>query len=200
MSFPLIDENNPLILASASPRRRQLLEQIGLPFAAIPSHIEEEDDDSDPIGNTLLLSEHKARAVFQKRKRQWILGADTVVVIEKEILGQPRDEDEAQNMLGRLSGRSHEVITGFCILSPTGLTVHAEAVITTVAFKELSAGEIEASIATGEPFGKAGGYAIQGIGGFIVTGIHGSYTNVVGLPISSLVTALLGIKALASFP
>ena len=200
MSNPLIDKNHPLILASASPRRSQLLEQIGLPFTVIPSYIEEEDDDSDPVGSTLLLAEHKAKTVFQKRKRQWILGADTVVVIEKEILGQPGNRDEARYMLRRLSGQTHDVITGFCILNPIGRVVHSEAVTTIVEFKELEAGEIEAYVTTGEPFGKAGAYAIQGIGGFMVKCIQGSYTNVVGLPICPLVTALKRIKAIASFP
>jgi len=200
MSFPLIDKNNPLILASASPRRKQLLEQVGLPFISIPSHIEENEDGKDPVQHTLLLSENKAKAVFQDSKGQWILGADTVVVIENEILGKPETQTEALSMLGYLSGKSHEVITGFCVLNPSGRIAHSEAVSTIVEFKDLRRDEIESYVATGEPFGKAGSYAIQGIGAFLIKGIQGSYTNVVGLPISDLISALEKIGALGSFP
>jgi septum formation protein len=200
MSFPLIDKNNPLILASASPRRKQLLEQVELPFISIPSHIEENEEGNKPERHTLVLSEKKAKAVFPESKNQWILGADTIVVIANEILGKPGNQAEALSMLQRLSGKSHEVITGFCVLKPSGLVAHSEAVSTLVEFKDLQRDEIESYIATGEPFGKAGSYAIQGIGTFMVKGIQGSYTNVVGLPVSALISALEKIGALESFP
>ena len=200
MSFPLIDKNHPLILASASPRRKQLLEQIGLPFISMPSHIEENEEGNDPELHTLVLSEKKVKTVFPASKDQWILGADTIVVIGKEILGKPRNQSEALSMLECLSGKSHEVITGFCILNPSGIIAHSEAVSTKVEFKDLQRDEIESYVATGEPFGKAGSYAIQGIGTFMVKGIRGSYTNVVGLPISALISALEKIDALGSFP
>jgi septum formation protein len=200
MSFSLIDKNNPLILASASPRRKQLLEQVGLPFISIPSHIEENEDGNNSERHTLVLSEKKAKAVFQELKEQWILGADTIVVIDKEILGKPGNQAEALSMLQRLSGKSHEVITGFCILNPSGLVAHSEAICTIVEFKDLHRDEIESYVATGEPFGKAGSYAIQGIGAFMIKGIQGSYTNVVGLPVSALISALEEIGALGLFP
>lgn len=200
MSFLPIDNNNPLVLASTSPRRKQLLEQIGLPFIVKPGQIPEDGDDGDPMQHTLRLSENKAREVFQDSKGQWILGADTVVVVEKEILGKPENQAEVLSMLGCLSGRSHEVVTGFCILNPSGLVAHSEAVSTTVWFRELEAGEIESYAATGEPFGKAGSYAVQGIGAFMVKSIQGSYTNVVGLPVCALIMALKKIGALVSFP
>ena len=103
-------------------------------------------------------------------------------------------------MLHRLSGKNHEVITGFCVLDPSGLVAHSEKVSTIVEFRDLQRKEIESYGATGEPFGKAGSYAIQGIGAFMVKGIQGSYTNVVGLPISALISALRKIGALFSFP
>lgn len=200
MSFALIDKRNPLILASASPRRKQLLEQVGLPFISIPSHIEENEDGNNPESHTLILAEKKAKTVFQQSKEQWILGADTIVVIEKEILGKPGDQAEALSMLQRLSGKNHEVITGFCVMNPSGFIAHSEAVSTIVEFKNLHRDEIESYVNTGEPFGKAGSYAIQGVGAFLVKGIQGSYTNVVGLPISALISALEKIGALSSFP
>ena len=200
MNFSLIDKHNPLILASASPRRKQLLDQVGLPFISMPSHIEENEDGNNPERHTLILSEKKAKAVFQELKEQWILGADTIVVIENEILGKPGNQGEALSMLQRLSGKKHKVITGFCVLNPSGLIAHSEAVSTIVEFKDLEKDEMESYVATGEPFGKAGSYAIQGIGAFLVKGIQGSYTNVVGLPISALISSLEKIGALESFP
>jgi septum formation protein len=200
MTFSVINKSNPLILASASPRRKQLLEQIGMPFIPIPSCIEENEDGNDPMSHTLILSEKKAKAVFQKSKEQWILGADTIVVIDQEIIGKPGNQVEALSMLQRLSGKNHEVITGFCVLNPSGLLAHSEAVSTIVEFRDLQRNEIESYVNTGEPFGKAGSYAIQGIGAFLIKGIQGSYTNVVGLPISALISALQKIGALSSFP
>jgi septum formation protein len=128
------------------------------------------------------------------------LGADTVVVLNKTILGKPRDHEEARSMLLCLNGKEHKVITGFCLLDPLGRLAHLDAVETLVRFKHLAKEEIEAYIATGEPLGKAGSYAIQGIGAFMVEGITGSYTNVVGLPICALVKALLAKGALKTFP
>lgn len=200
MSFHRIDKHNPLILASASPRRKQLLDQIGLPFMVIPSRIDEDEDNGDPVQQTLLLAENKTRAVFRDTKGQWILGADTIVVNENEILGKPENRAGVLSTLRRLSGGRHEVITGFCVLAPSGLVAHSEAVSTTVEFRELEDDEIAAYADTGEPYGKAGSYAIQGIGGFMVKGIRGSYTNVVGLPVCALVTALKKCGALGSFP
>lgn len=200
MNFSPIDKGNPLILASASPRRRHLLDQVGLPFRVAPSHIEEDEDNNNPLQHTLLLSERKAGAVIQDFEHRWILGADTVVIIGNEILGKPENPRQALSMLDRLSGKRHEVITGFCILDPSGRVAHSEAVSTIVEFKDLDKSEIESYIATGEPFGKAGSYAIQGIGAFMIKGIQGSYTNVVGLPVCALITALKKNGALGSFP
>ena len=200
MAFDPISKTYPLVLASSSPRRRRLLEQIGLPFRVVASHIAEDQALSNPSTTAQNLAERKAEAVHRQLPPHWVLGADTVVVLGKAVLGKPRDAEDAQAMLLRLSGKSHRVITGFCILDPSGQRAHGESVVTRVAVKRLSEREIRAYIATGEPLGKAGGYAIQGQGAFMIKGISGSYTNVVGLPVCALIKALLEIGALENFP
>ena len=192
---------NPLILASSSPRRRELLKQIGLRFEVIPSNVKEiKEDGEDPISHVLRLAEEKALDISQKVENSWIIGADTIVLVDDEILGKPSEEQEAYQMLMKLSGREHKVITGFCIIdSETGESTkrHVE---TTVMIKKLTHEEITEYIKTREPFDKAGSYAIQGIGSFMVREIKGSYTNVVGLPVCELVEVLdnLGILQLFS--
>ncbi len=213
MYYPGINTHNPLILASASPRRKQLLGQAGLPFRAIPSRVAEEIHDSSPEKTACLLAGKKALEIFP-RAGGWVLGADTTVVVaagalqpatkhshtEEIILGKPRDAEDASRMLRFLSDREHRVITGFCLLDPSGESVHSEAVSTRVSIKKLSDQEINAYIRSDEPFGKAGSYAIQGIGSFMVKSIAGSYTNVVGLPLYALIKALIGVGALKSYP
>lgn len=176
------------------------MEQIGLPFRSVSSHVEEVYDAGEPQHKALMLSEKKARAVYSNSRNAWILGADTMVVIGESVLGKPADQDEARSMLALLSEKEHRVITGFCLLDPAGSTAHAEAITTLVKMKRLTEEEIGAYVATGEPFGKAGSYAIQGIGAFMVESISGSYTNVVGLPLCALIKALLDTGALKNFP
>jgi septum formation protein len=200
MTFQRISETYPLVLASASPRRKRLLGQIGLPFRALTSHIDEDHPLGNPVSTTQRLAEGKAEAVHSRLHQHWILGADTVVVLGNTMLGKPRDFADAQSMLLSLSGKNHRVITGFCLLDPSGQRAHCEAVITRVHMKKLGEKEITAYIATGEPFGKAGGYAIQGVGAFMIEEIFGSYTNVVGLPVCALIKALLKTGALENFP
>lgn len=214
MCYPCINKQNPMILASASPRRKDLLEQAGLPFKALSSHITEDGLDEDPEQTTCHLAEKKACEVYSRISGSWTLGADTLVVIDAAasekyaeqnhpadiILGKPKDATEAGSMLRLLNGKEHRVITGFCILDPSGKPVHSEAVSTVVSIKKLSKEEITAYINTKEPFGKAGAYAIQGIGSFMVKSISGSYTNVVGLPLYALIRALISAGALKRFP
>jgi len=200
MACPVISKQHPLILASASPRRKRLLNQIGLPFRSIKSHVIEKDTNGDPLETSLLLAERKAGQVRSKTGKAWVLGADTIVVIEKKILGKPQGKEHAKHMLNLLSGKEHRVITGFCILNPSGDVAGSEAVTTYVQIKDLSEQEIRDYICTGEPFGKAGSYAIQGIGSFIVETISGSYSNVVGLPLSTLIRTLISAGAIKSFP
>jgi septum formation protein len=150
--------------------------------------------------NARLLAEAKTHAVMDQCENSWILGADTIVVLNRTVLGKPKNEDEAFSMLRQLSGREHRVITGFCLVAPDLKKHHSEAVVTRVVFKALTKKEIQGYIATGEPFGKAGSYGIQGIGAFLVKRISGSYTNVVGLPLCALVNALLNTGAIKEFP
>jgi septum formation protein len=200
MTVQTIDADNPLILASASPRRKRLLDQIRLPFKCVPGHVDEHEPIANPEALCQRLALKKASQVRAEFGPAWVLGADTVVVVESRILAKPGDEREAVDMLRQLSGREHRVITGFAILPPSGPPAHSESVTTFVRVRELSAMEIRSYVSTGEPFGKAGGYAIQGIGAFMVETLSGSYTNVVGLPLCALVKALLQIGALRSFP
>jgi len=200
MNFPTISKENPLILASASTRRKRLLQQIGLPFLSLPSHVDEKQFAGKSSFKAHIMAEKKATAVHQKTNKNWILGADTIVVLGETVLGKPRDHDEARSMLLLLRGKEHKVTTGFCLLDPSGMVSHSEDVSTRVKMKRLTEEEIEAYISTNEPFGKAGSYAIQGIGSFMIEAISGSYTNVVGLPVCALINALLATGALKRFP
>jgi septum formation protein len=200
MSFPSIGEQFPLILASGSPRRKRLLTQLGLPFRSVKSRVKEEETGIEPQEASCFLAEKKAAQVYSTEDPAWILGADTIVSAEKKMLGKPRGEDEARDMLSLLSGKEHQVITGFCVLDPSGARAHSEAVTTLVRFKKLTTREVESYIKTGEPFGKAGSYAIQGMGAFMVESISGSYTNVVGLPLCALIRALVEVGALKRYP
>ncbi|RPI75720.1 MAG: septum formation protein Maf [Desulfobacteraceae bacterium] len=200
MPFKTITPKFPLILASASPRRKSLLEQIRIPFQVIVSEMKENHSAGGPAENARALALQKAQKVAALSPGYWTLGADTIVVLGENILGKPQDPEAVRSMLRRLSGREHEVITGFALLSPDGRPVHQEAVVTQVRFKNLSQAEIETYLATNEPFGKAGSYAIQGIGVFLVESITGSYTNVVGLPLCALTRALVTCGALSIFP
>jgi septum formation protein len=181
-----------LVLASSSPRRKMLLEQIGLQFEIIPSNIEENFSDSLPpeqVAEQLALL--KAQAVADALRDRLILGADTIVVDDQGILGKPKDAAEAYQMLSRLSGNVHRVITGLALIStqsPSKILVrHAT---TDVKFTTLSDQDMMWYIQTGEPLDKAGAYAIQGKGARFIEWIHGCYNNVVGLPLF-LITKML---------
>jgi septum formation protein len=200
MTFSPISVQSPLILASASPRRKRLLKQIGLPFRVMTGHVNEHSIDGDPENLCRILAGQKACQVRSKAKKSWILGADTLVVIDNKVLGKPEGDEQATHMLRLLSGKEHRVITGFCILNPSGAVARSESVTTLVRIKKLSDQEIKAYMRTGEPYGKAGGYAIQGIGSFMVEAISGSYTNVVGLPLCAVIKALVLVGALKNFP
>jgi septum formation protein len=200
VTFSSISPELPLLLASSSPRRKRLLDQIRLPFLSYSSAVEEDFEGGPPGPNACILAEKKARAILGRSAGNWLLGADTMVVLDRAVLGKPQNEEEARSMLLRLSGRDHDVFTGFCVLDPAGKRVHAEAVVTRVTVKRLTEEEIRRYVASGEPFGKAGSYAVQGLGAFMVEHLSGSYTNVVGLPLCALVKALLATGALRVFP
>ena len=200
MNIPPVDENHPLVLASASPRRKRLLAQMGLPYRVVVSRIHEESRAEIPEDFCRNLAVLKAKEVGSRETGSWILGADTIVVVGGRVLGKPENQEDAKRMLSLLNGKDHQVITGFCVLNPTGMVAHSESVTTAVRFKSLSEEEIAGYIWTQEPFGKAGAYAIQGVGAFLVESISGSYTNVVGLPMCALIKALVLCGALKSFP
>jgi septum formation protein len=185
--------DDSLVLASASPRRKELLEQIGLEFSVMPSSVAETTrPDETPSDLVIRLSLAKARDIAERSDIQarWIIGSDTVVVCNEQILGKPADDQDAAAMLRQLSGTSHLVVSGFAVIDRRQQTRRAEAVITKVHFRQLTEAEIARYIATGEPADKAGAYAIQGIGACFVNGIEGSYSNVVGLPLCRLTLAL----------
>ncbi len=182
-----------IILASASPRRKQLLEQIGLQFEVIPSNADEEVLPGEtPEEHVIRLSIDKAAEVAARSAGdgRWFIGSDTIVLCNQQILGKPADQQQAAEMLQQLSGREHRVLSGFAILDRQTGAQRAEAVSTRVRFRELTDEEIARYIATGEPMDKAGSYAIQGLGVCFVAGIEGSYSNVVGLPLCRLTLAL----------
>ncbi len=190
-----------LVLASASPRRRELLQQIGLKFQVIPSRAEEHIlDEESPEEHVVRLSLDKANEVANRDSisGRWFIGSDTIVVCDDMILGKPRNEVHAKDMLMQLSGREHRVLSGYAVIDRQTNEQRTEAVSTRVWFRQLTEDEITGYIATGEPFDKAGAYAIQGLGVCFVARIEGSYTNVVGLPLCKLTLALksLGVPLL----
>lgn len=192
----------PLILASSSPRRRYLLERAGITFQVIPSRLDEEScagGFASLPGVVEFLAQKKAESVIERRA--WfhgaVLAADTVVTLGERILGKPASVDEAREMLRQLSNRTHRVWTGVCIVAKLrNVERWIWSCCTEVEFRNLSDEEIEAYIATGEPFDKAGGYGIQGIASGFVKNIKGSYTNVVGLPLAETIQALIDLKVI----
>ena len=186
------DSKTNLILASKSPRRHYLLTQAGLEFEVIPSTIDESKFTlSAPETYVRTLAKAKARDIARKHPGRWVLGADTIVLIDQTILGKPRSKEQARAMLQQLSGKTHQVLTGYCICCESKQVLFSETVTTSVLFKQLSEDEIEWYISSDEPFDKAGAYAIQGLGTFLVKAINGSYTNVVGLPICEVIEFLI---------
>jgi septum formation protein len=170
----------PIVLASTSPQRRAILEQLGLPFEVVAPRYEEVGD--DPVEHAA----GKARSV--DGGEQPVLGVDTLVVLDGEALGKPATAGEAEAMLERLGGQTHEVVSGLCLRTPAWEELHRET--TRVTFRELTARDLAAYVAAGEWEGRAGAYAIQGLGAALVERIEGDYLNVVGLPAALLVRLL----------
>ena len=198
--------NRPeLILASSSPRRQELLREIGIPFQVHAANINEDQMlREDPIAYALRLAQAKAEAVAVQYPQSYVLGADTIVVVDGEVLGKPKDREDAARMLGVLSGRGHEVTTAVSVVVPgtvapsvvaPGTLVETRASTTKVYFRELSEDEIQRYVAGGEPMDKAGAYAIQGGASRWTDRIEGEFSNVVGLPLS-LVTDMLRTNGL----
>ena len=185
-----------LVLGSASPRRAALLREMGVPFTVLASDVPETPEPGEsPADFARRAATDKGAAVAQRRPGEWVLAADTVVAVEGEILGKPRDAADARRMLRQLSGRAHEVLTGVTLFAPGGACVEAEVVCTAVAFRALSDEEIAAYVAGGEPADKAGAYAIQGGAAGFVRDVRGSVSNVIGLPVDE-VRAMLARQGL----
>lgn len=200
-----------IILASASPRRKELLERLGFTVKVIPANIDETRlDDETPENFVKRMARTKTLAVVDRMQTtlyptdaegapirsaypgrgsdsRWVVGADTIVVVGETVLGKPKDTATAVEMLHQLSGQMHRVITGFCIHDLRKNKEGLQAVSTDVTFKKLASSEIDKYIAVGESMDKAGSYAIQGVGAYLVDSIVGSYTNVVGLPLCQMV-------------
>lgn len=178
-----------LILASSSPRRKELLENIHLSFEVSSSDVDESfSKEWTPSDVVMELAKKKAKAVAVNNPLAYVLGADTIVVLEGSILGKPEDEKEAEAMLKKLSGNTHEVYTGVAIVSPNDTICFYEK--TTVTFWELTEAEINMYVSSGEPLDKAGAYGIQQLGSYLVKEIQGDYFNVVGLPVSRTIREL----------
>lgn len=190
------NREDELILASASPRRFNLLKQVGIPFRQVVSGISEDvSAPAEPQAHVLELSRRKAEDVTRRLSTGIVLGADTVVVLEGRILGKPADAKEAAEMLRRLSGRTHQVYTGLTLIDVAGDVSVSHVECTEVTFRELSEDEIAKYVSTGEPLDKAGAYGIQGRGALLVNGIKGCYYNVVGLPLAGLMGLLQRLES-----
>jgi septum formation protein len=191
-------ENFPwqLVLASSSPRRQELLRYLGLPFSTqVPDIEEKRRSDETPLDYVQRNSREKAQIIYQSlaHDQPWaVIGSDTIGVLDDEVLEKPLDAADAKRMLARMSGRSHKVLTGLAVAygRGPGARVQQRVIETEVFFKQLTQQEIAYYVATGEPLDKAGSYGIQGIGGFLVERISGSYSNVVGLPLVELTEIL----------
>ncbi|MFZ4577196.1 MAG: Maf family protein [Myxococcota bacterium] len=202
----------PLTLASSSPRRKELLERLGFTLRVVQANIDESqqagelpEDYAKRMARTKVLmavkrlqatiytSDVEARRQLMSAQPRgddpvrWVIGADTVVVVDDVIFGKPADVQEAREMLMRLSGREHLVITGFCLFDLKRNREGLQAVTTVVKFKELTRGEVDQYVSVGESMDKAGAYAVQGVGSYLVEYLQGSYTNVVGLPLCQVV-------------
>jgi nucleoside triphosphate pyrophosphatase len=179
----------PILLASTSPQRRAILEQLGLPFDVVPPHYEEHDrPDADPVELVRAHAEGKARSVADVAAGRPVLGVDTTVVCGGQVYAKAEGPDDAADMLGALGGTTHEVVSGLCLLTPAWEELHTET--TCVTFRPLNARDIAAYVVAGEWEGRAGAYAIQGLGAGFVERIEGDYLNVVGLPAALLVRLL----------
>ncbi|MCC7430588.1 septum formation inhibitor Maf [bacterium] len=182
-----------LVLASASPRRQELFSLVNIPFTVVKSEVEEIHLEN-PSETVTILALKKAEDVAKKvSENSIVVGADTIVFLENEILGKPENEEEAKKMLKKLSGKTHTVFTGFAILHKAKKVVFCEKAETEVKFKELSEAEINFYVQTGEPLDKAGAYGIQGIGSIFIEKINGCYFNVMGFPLNRFYEAMKNI-------
>jgi septum formation protein len=188
-----------LVLASASPRRQELLRNAGITFEVQPAHIPEEPLSGETAkASAERLAREKALTVARQRPHDVVLGADTVVVVDGQLLGKPSDATDAARMLRMLSGREHQVITGVCLVTGGQASVASETTLVTVG--DLTDQDIADYVSSGEPMDKAGAYAIQGIASRWIPRIEGDYSNVVGLPVALVFRMLRGLETSSQFP
>jgi septum formation protein len=188
---PLSQAIGHFILASNSPRRRELLHSVGLSFTVVAPEVSEIAlAGESPLDCALRLAQLKARAIAETPYGFPIIAADTIVARNSEIFGKPRDIDDARLMLSALSGKEHQVVTGYCAVGPNNRREISGTVVTNILFRPLSDWDIDAYLALNESLDKAGAYSIQGSGGCLVDKITGSYTNIVGLPLQEVLGAL----------
>lgn len=190
--------NHRIVLASSSPRRKQLLEQLGIKFAVMAAEVPEiPRAGASPEEEAERIAWEKAHEVAQKVEDDAVvIAADTMVVIDSQILGKPSSAEEAENMLKTLAGRWHKVITGWCVIRRRDNFLRRSRTESKVFIRELSDDFVKAYVRSGEPMDKAGAYAAQGIGACMISRIEGSYTNVVGLPLAEIVSVLEEIGAI----
>ncbi|ADP83149.1 Maf family protein [Pseudofrankia inefficax] len=190
-----------IVLASGSPRRRELLAAMGIPFEVLTSDVDETVAGHDgPADFALQLARRKAQAVAGRVTDALVIGGDTVVELDGTIFGKPADEAAAFATLGRLSGRAHRVVTGLAVLDTATGVLRQEAATSTVRMRAFADDEIRAYVASGEPFDKAGAYAVQGLGGRLVAAVDGDLDNVIGLPTRTLRRLLAGFGVEVSAP
>jgi septum formation protein len=192
-----------IILASSSPRRRDLIALLGVPFRAEPADVDEEPLPGEkPEAYVRRLSLEKASLAASKEKERWVLGADTVVLLDGAIIGKPQGPADAVSMLKRLSGRTHTVLSGVSLVRIADGTSRTEVERTAVTFRSFSEAEAAAYVATGEPLDKAGAYGAQGAGTLLIERVNGSYSNVVGLPLGLVLRLFLeaGMITVSSTP
>ncbi len=196
-SMALYRTKKKIILASHSPRRRELLAALGIVFEVAGADLDESIAADETVEEHVLrLAGQKAWAISSRNPDAVVLGADTIVVIDGLVLGKPTDETDAVRMLGLLSGRTHEVLTGIAVVPPQNENAYAQVVRTAVVMRALDPNELSAYVATGEPMDKAGAYAVQGMASAFITRIEGSYTNVVGLPTTEVIGLLITLGVL----
>jgi septum formation protein len=189
--------SEPFILASASPRRQDLLRSVGLKFKIISAHVNEKYlDGESPREHVWRLSKDKAMTIALKNPDAFVLGADTIVVIDSLILGKPKNKKQAREMLTRLSDREHKVFTGFTLAHAKNKVYKTRVIRSAVRFKKISPEEMQWYVNSDEPYDKAGGYAVQGRGACFIKSIRGSYTNVIGLPLCEFLEELGKLQAL----
>ena len=193
-----VKDGDSIVLASESTRRVDILRTLGISFSIIPPDIDEtKRAEETPQEFVKRISYEKASKVGKHFPDKWVIAADTIVVLKGKVLGKPNNERDAFNMLKTLRGKWHKVITGYCVLNLLKNVVYRDMVETKVFLRHMTDDEINRYIKTSEPMGKAGSYAVQGKGGYMVKEIKGSYTNVVGLPICEVAEALLSLGVLS---